>query len=301
MAPRSGRVDRSYLSRVRSIQGGAAPPSPARALRTLAGLERELSKKARAAAAVRRRADQLARQANAPLIEMFAQDKSARAAARRADAIGSRRRREDTLARPPRGLLPGVSSGSILTVLVPPYDYDWTWHWEEPGSHGDPTASRGDGKFGGHSDNVASCAFGVGTHFRPIAERATVRFSPLIRYGYYYVANSHFYTAYTSGFLGVYVSSVDANWGNPSTEIDMRLPIWEVNEFGNGPLITSEENNLILGGTTIYFPAIRDRHYFAWAWGGVSSWGFDDSRGRTTWSQAYSNLWATALLCVFEQ
>lgn len=301
MPLRSGRVDRSYLSRIRSIQGGAAPPPPARARRTLAGLEQELSKKARANAALRRRADQLAQQANAPHIDMFARDKSAGAAARRADALGSRRRREGTIARAPRGLLPGVSPGSILTVLVPPYDYDWTWNWQGPGSHGDPHASRGDGKFGGHTDNVASCAFGVGVHFRPIAERALVRFSPFTRYGYYFLANSHFYTAYTSGFLGVYVSSVDANWGNPRTDVDARFTLWDVNQFGNGPLIVAEDNNLTLGGTTVYFPAIRDRHYFAWAWGGVSSWGFDDSRGRTTWSQAYSNLWATALFCVFEQ
>ena len=301
MPPRRSSFDPKQVSRVQAIQGGPPPPK-SRARQAIFRLEQSLRQRARAAAALRAQADKLAQAANGPLIELLARDKRARAASEASARLVRRRKTgASSLSSPLKGLKAGVSSGSIVTVVTPPYDYEWTWNWEEPGSHGDPSADRSKGVWGGHTDNVASCAAGVGIYFRPVSERAWVRFIPNVNFGYYYVANSHYHTAYTSGFLGVFISSVDSAFRDPRTEIDARVTIWDVNQFGNGPLITDRNDRVEWAGSNVNFFAVRDRQYFVWTWGGVSSWGHDDYRGTTTWSQAYSNLWASTSVCLFEQ
>jgi hypothetical protein len=294
-------LDAKEIFRSQAVQDGR-PPAPARVRKEMRGLEKSLADRMRARAIQRARADQLAQAANRPLIELCSRDPRAIKASQASAQLAHPRKARAAAAPPPlEGLTPGVSSGSILNILVPPYDFDWVWSSQEPGSHAEPTGDRLRGIFDLHTDNVAACSAGVGVYFRPVAERALVRFSPYVRYGYYWVANSHFKTAFTSGFLGVYVSSVDLNFRNPSTDIDARFTVWDIDQFGNGPLLTDENEGLLFwpGSATVYFPAVRSRQYFVWTWGGVSSWGNDSEE--PTWSQAYSNLWATTVFCVFEQ
>ena len=174
---------------------------------------------------------------------------------------------------------------------VPPYQYEWTWNWQEPGSHGIPSVNKSTGQFGGHSDNVASCASGVGIFYRPQAAEAWVQSASVIRYGIHYVANSHFMTAHTRAFINVLVSSTNLAGGDAQTDVDARTPMFD----RTSNHLTHQSHNVdgreFRHGTG--FLARNQRNYFFWTWCEIHTWGHDNTT--PNWSQAYGNLWATTL------
>ena len=184
-----------------------------------------------------------------------------------------------------------------LIALVGPYDYDWKWELAEPGSHGVSQADKKTGTFGGHTDNDASCGSAVGTYFRPSAAEAWVRSVSVIKYGIYWVANSHFMTAHTDASIGVQVLSSNLAGGDVQVDVDSWTSIYDITSYD-----LSQQQNELDGleiRPSVEFRALNQRHYFLWTLCSMNTWGNDGNN--PTWSQAYGNLWATTVNIVIWQ
>jgi hypothetical protein len=262
-------------------------------------LERSLEQRARAAARQRRTAQSNVSNQQASLIRIVTEQPYYEKLARQQRIIPKK---------PPRNYLhtAGVPieaearSGSILTILVPPYNYEWTWHWEDQGGHGIPFVDKSKGQFGGHCDNIGSSAAGVGIFFQPLAASAWVSFSPYVKYGYYWLANSHFMNAHTDAFIGTYVVSTGLSGGNVIVHVDTRISIYNATSWWLIQQLDAEDGLVVWpGDVSVEFPAVNQRRYFIWTWCGLNTWGNDGLN--PNWSQAYGNLWATTIFASTRQ
>jgi hypothetical protein len=118
-----------------------------------------------------------------------------------------------------------IKSGSILTVIGPPYDYPIGWS-DGPGvqTH---YASRSDGRFGtvatgggGYTDDVA----GVGMFFKPIKD-CVLRVSAYTPYDWRYLLLAGFATAHGDGYFGWLIT-------NATDQIDVYSSFDQI--FSNG-------------------------------------------------------------------
>jgi hypothetical protein len=255
--------------------------------RTLAPLERSLQAGARKTARERRAAQSKIDALQAPLVRLVGEQPNYERLARR---------QRVPMAKPPRYYRHSTASRiDALGVFsaVPPYSFDWTWHLEDPGSHGVPSVNKSTGQFGGHADNVANCSAGVGVLYRPQAADVLVQCGSVIKYGIYYVANSHFMTAHTEASLNVLVTSTDLAGGDAQTIVDSRTPIFNVTTPSGQLTYQSANTDNLEFRPSVQFRAQNQRNYLVWTWCEIHTWGNDGAN--PNWSQAYGNLWATAL------
>ena len=86
---------------------------------------------------------------------------------------------------------------------------------QEPRSHGIPSVNKSTGQFGGRHRQRGKLRLRSGQFsFGPQAAEAWVQSASVIRYGIYYVANSHFMTAHTRASINVLVSSTNLAGGD---------------------------------------------------------------------------------------
>lgn len=201
---------------------------------------------------------------------------------------------------------PFLTSGSILSILTHPYDYQWTWGHQGGGGVAGEKVDKFTGDFGieasGNNGNTIASA-GVGTAFHPIAENELVRFSPLVDYSYQWGDISHLDTAHNNAFIGVYIQQYDLTWQNPQAILDHRISLWSdgtgwFEEHGDNSDGHLNDGNQI--GVQIYMPVSSSNNYIFWIWCSNSL----DDGGNTDsiyWSRAQAQLSAKVPFVVFEQ
>jgi len=198
----------------------------------------------------------------------------------------------------PPDVTPAVGSGSIVTILSPPYDYSWRTFYE--GTPGYATSFVDRANFTGDCKNIANCAFALGVHFRPISGYVWARFAPMVSYIYFYAATSSFAAAYSSAFLGVYITSVDLNYQDRRIELDSRDTLWDVAKWGNEGTVFDGRQSRSLWSKTVDFPAVRARHYFVWILGGLSTWGAKPTN-TGGWSDSEAFISGIVSACALDQ
>lgn len=255
-------------TRLMQIHGGP-PPGPQLARASLRLLERKLRQKIGADLALRAKAARIFASGQASLMRQLAGDRHFVQAERRLHAIVGREMKRRRGVTPGPHMEPQVGSGSLLTLVAPPYDHEYRFESTTNNNVGVSwaQADRKTGDFGVTSSAHAGTAAGVGVSFRPVA-RTLARFSPLIKYTSYWMTRAQARPGYTQGVVGVYISSIDVAGGDLREEIDTRLVLWEV--YGTQPnaLLTGGEHDLILAPSfQVHFPATNDRRYFVWVWG----------------------------------
>ena len=255
-------------TRLMQIHGGP-PPGPQLARASLQLLERKLRQKVEVDLAFRANVAKIFASGQVSLMRQLAGDRHFVHAERRLNALVGREKKRRRSVTPGPRVEPQLGSGSLLTIVAPPYDYEYRWESTTNNNVGVSfaQADRKTGDFGVTSDAHAGTAAGVGVFFRPVP-RTRVRFSPLIKYTSYWMTRAQARPAYTQGVVGVYISSIDVAGGDFREEIDTRLVLWEV--YGTRPnaLLTGGERDLILAPSfQVYFPATNDRQYFVWVWG----------------------------------
>jgi hypothetical protein len=115
---------------------------------------------------------------------------------------------------------PAITSGSLLSFIGPPYDFDSHNSHATGGDIGEELADRFSGFIYvvARGNNGRADAYGmVSMALHPIAEDELVRFSPFVKYGYQWSDHSDFPFELTHnyGSIGVYVTRYDLN-GKPA-------------------------------------------------------------------------------------
>ena len=300
---RAATVD-DVRSRLSLIHGGPAP-APKFARASLRLLERKFQQKVGSELELRARASDAFQLSQGSSMENFAGDRRCLQAERRVNALVSQEMRQRRSVTPAPRAEPQLGSGSLLTVVVPPYDYEYRWESTTDNKVGVSSAQADAkmGNFGVTSSAHAATAAGVGVHFRPVP-RARVRFSPFIKYTSYWMARAHFRPAYTQGVLGVYISSIDIGGGDFREEIDTRLVLWAVYGTALDALLTGSEHDVVLAPSfQIYFPATNDRRYFVWVWGYTVTDGtpWSNQINRGAYADAAGQLFVHVPFMIFEQ
>jgi hypothetical protein len=193
-----------------------------------------------------------------------------------------------------------IRAGSIITVLVPPYDFGWT----TPSSTlGGGIADNIDGQFvinnsilsGG---GTVSTGAGLGVMFQPVAENTYVRFSAYVPGKCKWDDHSRWgYTAHNDAFIGVLVESFDLDGNDHQVNVDSRTVLWSdgtgwTEEHGN-----NDEFPVSFSSDT-YFHADSDRQYRVWTWAYATCEASSGFFGNATSS---SQLVFPVKFCVFEQ
>ena len=261
-------LDNDLRTRLMQIHGGP-PPAPQLARASLRLLEGKLRQKLGTELALRAEAAKIFASGQVSVMKQLAGDLHFVQAERRLHAIAGREMKRRRGVTPGPQLEPQLGSGSLLTIVAPPYDYEYRFESTTNNNVGvsSAQADRKAGVFGVTSSAHAGTAAGVGVSFRPVP-RTRARFSPFIKYTSYWMTRAQARPAYTQGVVGVYISSMDVAGGDFREEIDTRLVLWEV--YGTQPnaLLTGGERDLILAPSfQVYFPATSDRWYFVWVWG----------------------------------
>jgi hypothetical protein len=255
--------------------------SQAIALRGMADIRSELSKRSRSARIRQIQTAKSYKKIFAPFREAIGQDRKAmqglKELQRQAKIDDRRFPRPGRLPKSP-AVEPQIRSGSLMRVFGPPYDFAWT-DKSSPiliARGGPPVRARKDvGEFLAYSDPYGNSvgsfsewtAAGVGMFFRPISTNEWVRFSPLIKYSYAWRDRSQGgFTAHSSGYLGIRVVSTDLRGGDMTIETDPRYEIWN---DGTGWWETHSDSVdwSFFQNQQIFFHATSDRNYFLWIWG----------------------------------
>jgi hypothetical protein len=255
-------------NRLMQIHGGP-PPGPQLARASLRLLERKLRQKVSVELAMRAEAAKIFAAGQRSLMKQLAGDRHFVQAERRLHGLVGRELKRRRRVTPGPHVEPQLGSGSLLTIVAPPYDYEYRFESTTNNNVGVSfaQADRKKGDFGVTSSAHVATAAGMGVSFRPVP-RTRARFSPLIKYTSYWMARAQARPAYTEGVIGVYISSIDVAGGDFREEIDTRVVLWQV--YGTQPnaLLTGGETDLILGPSfQVYFAATNDRRYFVWVWG----------------------------------
>jgi len=203
---------------------------------------------------------------------------------------------------PASKIAPRIMPGSILSVLSTPYDYQWTSGAQRRSGFAGENAQKTEGTAlvyaTGNSDGSASASAGIGKYFRPISENAFVRFTPLVKYNYFWYDRSTYLTAHNDGYVGVFIQSFDLNGGDRRTEVDIRPPLWSDGTSWFQDHRDEQDGTIWPPSETVYFPATSNRQYIVWVWCNVSC---DDNTNNLGSSYAVANLGMRVNLMFFEQ
>jgi hypothetical protein len=284
--------------------GSQSPLIPAK--KVIAGISKfhdELRERSRQELAIRRQADREAATAMSPLLKMMKQDKDSVAAMeRRRKLLASRRNTRAPFPKFKGKLERQVRVGSILTVEVPPYDFDWGDHSADDGptTWGTYVASKDEARLNvttyAGSGGAGWASAGMGKYFSPAGRDTTyVRIGLYAPYDYNWSDDSTWETAHSDGFIGVLVQSWDRFGNNFQTDVDRRIPLWS---DGTSWFESHSDNGDGYYPSDTYFWAWSNRVYAVWAWCGASC---DGSSGSVAYSKAYDSLSVSMPFMVFEQ
>lgn len=302
MAKKSKQTSGSSLT-ARLLASPAPLISAEKARTGISKFHGELRARFRQELAIRQRADREAAAAMSPVLEMIKQDKHSIAAMqRRRKILDSRSKNRAAFpkfkGKPERQ----VRAGSILTVEVPPYDYEWG----DRGADGGPTTwgtfvtSKSEANFNvttyAASGGEGWASSGIGKYFVPVGRDATyVRVGLYAPYNYNWWDNSSLATAHTDGFMAVFVQSWDSSGNNSQIDVDRRIALWS---DGTSWLENHSDDESGYYPSDTYFWAFSGRHYAVWAWCGASC---DGSSNSITYSTAFDTLSVSMPFMVFEQ
>jgi len=242
----------------------------------------------------------------APFMKAVQADKKAAAAMERRRRLITARRvpKHPTFPKVPHfDLKSQVRVGSILTIVVPPYDADWGDSSGYDGTtFGSWVAYKGSNppRFNA-TNNIgdggsAWASAGVCKFFSPAGRDSTyVRVGLWAPYEYDWRDDSNLFTAHTRGFIGIYVTSWDSSGGDFRVEVDRREPLWNDGTSWYEDHADSGSGNY---PSDTYFMAWSSRVYAVWAWGGTSA---DAHSGSLAYSYAWGTLSVSVPFMVFEQ
>jgi hypothetical protein len=244
----------------------------------------------------------------APLFELIGKDKSAMSAlsARQQRAQSNRQVKLKVPTFPK--MESQVKSGSITTVVTPPYNYEWSTvsaSHNSRGRLGGSHPSKAKGTFGigfKVEDGSFSMSAGIGAYFRPLSIITYVRVSAFATYSYKWDDSAAIVTAHTDAFIGFYVLSFDLRGRNPHIEFDGRTSLWSDGVSGfdahgdtNDGLLRNPQNEAI-------FLASSDRQYIIWVWANTSGDAkIQDTIFGTFASHSNSDLFVKVPFMVFQQ
>jgi hypothetical protein len=295
---------KNQADRVRALLGGTPPaalrkkPMPLEAeLRARAKIRRERW------ALVSRHSEAILK----PLHDIIAADKAALKAARTLNNFKPAKRQK--LPRPAvpkiESITRPIRSGSILTLVSPPYDQIWTaGSGVGQDDFGDGSADASTGEF------IASCQVnaggsewggaGVAMWFQPVADNTYVRFGPFAPgFGTWDDRSWGWATAHTNGSIGILIESWDLNGQSYTRDVDNQWKQW-----GDGIGSYSDEHGYY-EQTPFFFPdqyfwAVTSRYYRVWTYADV--WCDGSGGGHDFWgSTAFGNLACNLGFCQFQQ
>jgi hypothetical protein len=189
---------------------------------------------------------------------------------------------------------PGIRSGSILTIKVPPYDVPFT---DKIGSPADVAADVGAGTFSvgvsGGGGNTSALA-GVGVWFRSLTDNVNTRVAALTDYSFnWFDISSGGYVAHNNGSINIWVwGDSEQNWVSRQTE----TPSWS---DGTGWYEEHSDADDGRVSNQSFFPARPNAWYLAVMW--ASSSVHDNDGGLFGFSWAQADLAASVPIVVFEQ
>jgi hypothetical protein len=180
-----------------------------------------------------RRVGDSLRTINAPLAEIVNKDKRAAGELRKLRKSLSKQFDRKPVLLKSSGTHSMIKSGSIITLLTPPYDH--LWEWIDPSNTGtaDLIVDATDGTFGGTASSMfgpspegyGHGAVGFGVSFHPMSE-ALLWIGYQFTYSASWYETSSFDTAHTSGQSQILVYKYDLKWNYQGTSANASAPIW---------------------------------------------------------------------------
>ena len=166
---------------------------------------------------------------------------------------------------------------STPTFRQPPYDFDFASGFTVGGYAG---ADRTKGTF--VAFGIVPGVFesgtvihrgraGVGVYYRPEAEIARVRLTPIVQYDYDWYARSNGRSALTTASFGIFVRSRNLDGTDPLIEMDRQIVLWT--ELTSGNTSRSDLGRAVfLDGNqaTVFLTMSRSRIYDVWIWTNVA-------------------------------
>lgn len=166
---------------------------------------------------------------------------------------------------------PRITSGSLISVLVPPYYNIWTW--TNGGGDLEPDADEAVGTFGASSiqgGGSGGAAGGVMAAYRPISDQPVGHFRPYLRYSFtYYDYVDALSTAHATGTLNAAVYEFDergnlANYPPAVSSVSLFDDTTGPNFFAADD--TNSGDNVWPGVIDVQFQFTPGFSYGLWAW-----------------------------------
>ncbi len=203
------------------------------------------------------------------MVRLIAEDKEARDGLQTLKEIREHRKApKQTVPTHPK-VEPQIRPGSLVTVVAPPYDYQWIDYSKydyDDNSSGSGFASAQDGHFGTSATSNGKGAWGsaaLGIYLGPLPDTRSITFSGYVKYSYYWLDDSYGETAHNDGNLGVIVTSWDASGQDPRTDYDQRPALWSDGTAYWDPPHTDDEPGLVIA-PAFSFNVEGGRQYALW-------------------------------------
>ena len=297
---RRQQLDSEIRRRIDALNGKIEKPSEAMARRSIQPLLDKLNRQRRNVAANAGFAEQhIKRLAQIHHREVkVSREASAAAKAYRAALV---KRGRAMVTQPPRATTvpPQIRSGSILSVVVPPYDSRWA-----DGTSSNPSFLNGTWSTGSNANDHSYA--GVCIFFNPLPGLFMVRFAPYMPINYSYLINTYsspdlfwgFSRAGASGFVGAFVAGSRDGGATWEEVADQRATVFDeavsVNDDSSGG-----DDNAVIGVQAEFHTFLKPVLFALWAWGGVSTSERDGPGPDFGFSQA--NMSASIPVMVIEQ
>jgi hypothetical protein len=168
---------------------------------------------------------------------------------------------------------PQIKSGSIFSVLPPPYSSSWNagdgnTEATNGGTFGAGEGQPNTGDFGTSAVSGGGTAWGgggVGTFFSPLPGTSWVEFAPLIQYSYAWLNDSYGFSAHNDGYLGLAAESWDLSFHDYFRFPNQVSQLWSIGTAGWEPT-RSQESEGLTSSSGMTFNATSDRYYRLWAY-----------------------------------
>jgi|GEM_PF-6373903 len=208
-------------------------PSNEVVLKTTKDIEHRFSEQLRERYKERRAIAESLKKICAPLAEIVGKDKHAVEEQRK---LRARLSQGITQKPAPPKITPAksmIKSGSILTLVAPPYDYQWQWVDPNNTGRADASADRFSGSFGGDAwsdegpapSGYGQAAAGFGIGFHPMTE-VFLSIQYQLMYNAHWYENSNIDTAHTSGSSEILIYQYDLGWNFQQVFANTSSQIW---------------------------------------------------------------------------
>jgi hypothetical protein len=279
---------------VNALYGGHVA-APDVALKGMAELEQELSKRHNERESKRAASGQQFELVFRPLLDLVGKDQRA------SQGLQGLSNLQQTARLPLTSPVARKASSRIFlpagATIAPPYDYQWTWDAVSgslfrEGVTADSASGQMHFVIDTNHDNssAASTAAAVGSYFSPLVAQGMLHIYTTPNYSSAWALWCAFYEGQADGWIGLYVGEYDLNGNFVGAPVNFSFSLWTEDLFFGDPS-GGGVDSLSLQATC---PVDSDHFYVIWTWcgGTASGAGFNHflSAGSAAYSEMYVNV-----------